>query len=346
MKKIVLILISFYSLNIASQNNIYVCLQDKYHFVKLSNKEHIMPSLNTNTIHIGLSMRYFIQDIDSIVFSKPQYLQGYQVGWESIVPQRQFQYKLPPMKSKTAFYNIQKNDDSFIPSYGVNLFMNFNNPDSLRAFITEYAKRTSNWKLTMRTLTKGRRIPAYNHYVTSRHGGISQESDNDLAISYSDLFNGKSIDDIHKALFYWQNFTPDTDFPLSFADSIALPNQPIFGTFDQERERYQLQLPQMGLTCVINPIYDSYFIKGYTMVLTFSQTEEAQEAYQNIMDNSDKYLDAQLNDNFLTITNYFTDTDEDGNVYPISIIYDYYVQRLIILDLEWNRPLACELMYQ
>ncbi|MBQ5981417.1 MAG: hypothetical protein IJL54_04520 [Prevotella sp.] len=339
-----------------AQKNIYVCLHNNYHIIKMDAQEDIAPSVASNTLHLGLNMRYNINDIDSIVFIRPKFLHGFKVGWESLIPHQQFQYILPPMRSKTALYNIKKTGNSPTPAYGVNLQMNFNNPDSLRLFITQYAKRTKNWKLTMRTLTKGRRIPAYNRYVTSGHGGFTQDS-NDISFEYSDLFKGKNLDQIHRALFYWQNFTPDTEPPLTETDSLALPTLPIFGTidFNSYPERYQLSLPQKGLTCLITPINDNpnnYLnIKGYTMNLTFNRQESsiddaAQEAYQSLVGEEDKFFQVQLNENTLTITNYFQETGEDGNPFPISISYDEYIQRLVILDLEWNRPLTYYLMNQ
>ena len=87
------------------------------------------------------------------------------------------------------------------------------------------------------------------------------------------------------------------------------------------------------------------------MNLTFNRQESsiddaAQEAYQSLVGEEDKFFQVQLNENTLTITNYFQETGEDGNPFPISISYDEYIQRLVILDLEWNRPLTYYLMNQ
>lgn len=355
MKKVFLLLVACYSLGIMAQKNIYICLHGNYHAVSLDDQENIAPSVASHSLHVGLNLRYDIEDIDSIVFIRPSHLQGFRVGWEQLVPQQEFQYCLPPLNSKTALYEIKKTDNSIIPGFDVNLLINFNDPESLQKFASQYAKRTKNWKLTMRTLTKGRRIPAYNHFVTSGNEGISQESDENLNVAYSDLFKDKSLEDIHKALYYWQNFTPDTEPPLTSADSAALPGLPIFGTMehydDFKKIRYQLELPQKGLTCVVTSITEAQDIKGYTMTLTFDENGEeyrgeAYEAYLSLQDDEDEFFHVQLDDNRLTISSFFHETDEAGNLYPAPISYDYYLQRLVMLDLEWNRPLAYDLLNQ
>jgi hypothetical protein len=335
-------------LNLIAQNKVYICLNNNYHEIEINLPENILPSVESKTIHMGLNMRYHIEDIDSIVFIKPKNLAGHQVGWKSLTPQKHFQYKLPPMQTNTTYYDIQLSDSPTSPQYAVNLLMNFNNFDSYQTFVSQYTKRTKNWKQTMRTLTRGRRIPTRHHYVTPNREGVANESIDSLAIIYSDLFADKSIDDIHKALFYWQNFPPDVELPLSSADSIALPLFPIFGQIDNlENIKYQLELPQKGLTCIIVPFYDgTQYITGYQMTLTYNQAEEAQEAYQAVVEQSDTYYFGQLEGSTLIITNYFTDTDSRGNTFPISIQYDYFIQRLVVLDLEWNRPLVYELMNQ
>ena len=193
MKKVFLLLVACYSLGIMAQKNIYICLHGNYHAVSLDDQENIAPSVASHSLHVGLNLRYDIEDIDSIVFIRPSHLQGFRVGWEQLVPQQEFQYCLPPLNSKTALYEIKKTDNSIIPGFDVNLLINFNDPESLQKFASQYAKRTKNWKLTMRTLTKGRRIPAYNHYVTSGNEGISQESDENLNVAYSDLFKDKNL---------------------------------------------------------------------------------------------------------------------------------------------------------
>ena len=73
---------------------------------------------------------------------------------------------------------------------------------------------------------------------------------------------------------------------------------------------------------------------------------EAYEAYLSLQDDEDEFFHVQLDDNRLTISSFFHETDEAGNLYPAPISYDYYLQRLVMLDLEWNRPLAYDLLNQ
>lgn len=343
MKRIILILSFFSPCLLQAQDSIFVCRQDHYHAIGLERDETLSIATLSNTVHLGLNMRYPIETVDSIVFTAPKNLPGEKLGWTKTESNNHIRYIIPPLgniNSHAAYYDVLSGQ----PNNEVHFHAIFDDQSSMQSFALRYAQQSKNWKQTMRTITKGRRIPTRRRTTDEE---LSSEGEA-ISIDYSYLFEGKNPEDIRKALFYWQNFPSDTYIPLSGADSTALPVKPVFGEYSfLFKQTYQLSLPGQGITINVTAIHDTYRqVEGSTMEIAYENIEEAQEAFLSANADTDEYYSCTLSGNIVSITNIFTEEDEDGNIHRQHIGQDLFMQLLVILDLEWTRPLLYDIISQ
>ncbi|MBQ1666179.1 MAG: hypothetical protein II061_08950, partial [Bacteroidaceae bacterium] len=242
----------------------------------------------------------------------------------------------------------------------MNYVARFKSKAAAKTFAKKYKKAESDKKITLRTLGRNRRVPAYlgmmNEEDEMKNVSYSRLDVNGLrrakgpsfsvlsfstdscevAISYDELFKNVALEDARRVLFYWQNYQYDSADPLMQ----LLPDAPVFGSVSNTVDDvvYEVRSNEMGATCkawLINnengdgiPMGDYSLYSGIRFVLEFVDSSIADSLYACWKEEMDESVSLKLNGNSISLRITFSE--------PLPL--EKAMVPIIRFDLEWHRP--------
>ena len=225
-----MMLLGFLPLN---AQKLYVCQENFSYELTMTDNDTVFYQVDEEDqrIAFGLNLVFNIEQVDSVVFSKPTHLKNVQMGWIE-TPSKSVQlYVVPPIQDMgmtSSQFSVTENDEQ--QTEDVSYTARFESKDAAKAYVDIIKESASSLLFPLRSIARYQQDLSVMHSESSDRGEVEWSADSCVVtISLQELFKGMSVIDTRRVLFYWVNYNSANAHP----HTSLLPREPVYGTLKE-----------------------------------------------------------------------------------------------------------------
>ena len=325
-----MMLLGFLSLN---AQKLYVCQDNFSYELTMTDNDTVFYQVDEEDqrIAFGLNLVFNIEQVDSVVFSKPTHLKNVQMGWIE-TPSKSVQlYVVPPIQDMgmtSSQFSVTENDEQ--QTEDVSYTARFESKDAAKAYVDIIKESASSLLFPLSSIARYQQDLSVMHSESSDRGEVEWSADSCVVtISLQELFKGMSVIDTRRVLFYWVNYNSANAHP----HTSLLPREPVYGTLKEVKYGYEYtsHLGTSDSACTVEMTsYEGGNDHYYTIYLTldFDNGEDATSFIDKIKE--------QGKDN-IRISRYINQVWMSIHL-PQALSFEELMLTFIRFDLESHRP--------
>ena len=272
-----MMLLGFLPLN---AQKLYVCQDNFSYELTMTDNDTVFYQVDEEDqrIAFGLNLVFNIEQVDSVVFSKPTHLKNVQMGWIE-TPSKSVQlYVVPPIQDMgmtSSQFSVTENDEQ--QTEDVSYTARFESKDAAKAYVDIIKESASSLLFPLLSIALYQQDLSVMHSESSDRGEVEWSADSCVVtISLQELFKGMSVIDTRRVLFYWVNYNSANAHP----HTSLLPREPVYGTLKEVKYGYEYtsHLGTSDSACTVEMTsYEGGNDHYYTIYLTldFDNGEDA-----------------------------------------------------------------------